>query len=63
MMTQCANHLYYQLPKILTRVNFMIYAIEYKDPGLNVDIAIVKVDTRPNGKMNKFEYESACLTP
>ena len=56
MMTQCAKHVDYQLPKGLTRVNFMLNVIECKDPILNAAISMVKGNKDPTRKMNNFEY-------
>ena len=53
MMTQCDEHVNYQLPNKLTRVNLLLGAIEWKDPGLNAAISMVKRNKGPTGKINK----------
>ena len=63
MMHQCDEHVYYQLPKKLTYVNFLIDAIKCNDHGINSAIAMVKGDKRPTAKMIKFEDAAAYLTP
>ena len=54
-MTQCAEHVDYQLPNGLTHVDFLIDDTECKDPGLNAAIVMLKGGKWPTGKMNKFE--------
>ena len=63
MMTQCSEHVDYQLPKTLTRINFLLDGVECKVPGQNKAIAMVKGDKGPTRKINKFEYAAAYLTP
>ena len=47
----------------LTRVNFLVNAIKYKDPVLNSDIAMVNGNKVPTRKMNKFKDLAAYLIP
>ena len=63
MTTQCYEHVYYQLPNELTRVIYLLNAIECKDPGLNVAIATVKGDKETTLKMKKFKDSVAHLSP
>ena len=59
MKTQCSEHVYCQLPNELTCVNLLLNDIEFKDLGLNAAILMVKGDTGPTRKMNKFEDAAA----
>ena len=59
MMTQCAKLVDYQLSNEFNRVNFLLSAIECKDPGLNADISMVKGEKGSTRKMNKFEDSAA----
>ena len=62
-MTQCYEHLDYQLLNKCTRVNFLLNAIECMDTGLNTAIVMMKGDKVPTDKKNKFKYEALYLTP
>ena len=44
-------------------MNFLLYAIKCEYPGLNSSISMAKGEKGPTGKMNKFEYSAAYLTP
>ena len=62
-MTQCAEHVDFQLPNELTRVTYLLDAIEHGDAELQAAMALVRNDTGPNGKMNDFEATAAFLLP
>ena len=62
-MSQCADHVAYQLPNELTRVTFLLDAIECNDAPLQAAMALVRNDTGPGGKMNDFESTASFLVP
>lgn len=62
-MTQCAEHVPFQLPNSLSRVNYLLDAIECNDHALQASIALVRNDDGPTGKMNDFEKTSSFLLP
>ena len=62
-MTQCAEHVQFQLPNELTRVTYLLDAIQHNDAELQAAMALVRNDTGPGGKMNDFEATAAFLLP
>jgi flagellar hook-basal body complex protein FliE len=62
-MTQCAQHVDFQLPNELTRVTYLLDAIECNDAPLQAAMALVRNDTGPEGKMNSFEDTASFLLP
>ena len=62
VMTQCDQHVNYQLTNKITRVNFHINAIECKDPGMNATIEIVKGNKGKTRNMNTLKDAAAYLT-
>ena len=48
-MTQCAEHVTYQLPNEYTRVTFLLDTIE-TDAALQAAMALCRKDTGPNTK-------------
>ena len=62
-MTQCAEHVDFQLPNEHTRVGYLLDAIETNDAGLQAAIAQVRTDEAPNGKRNNFELTASYLLP
>ena len=62
-MCQCAEHVDYQLPNELTRVKYLLDAIDNLDPTLQASLALVRADEGPQGKMNDFEATAAFILP
>ena len=62
-MTQCAEHVEYQFPNELTRVTYLLDAIENNDAPLQAVMALCRNDQDPGGKMNNFEATAAFLLP
>jgi hypothetical protein len=62
-MTQCADHVNYQLPNEGTRVTYLLDAIECNDAPLQAAMALVRNDTGPTGKMNDFEATASFILP
>ena len=63
-MTQCAQHVAFQLPNQHTRVGYLLDAIQTSDAGLQAAMAQVNSDdANPNGKRNNFEAAVAYLLP
>ena len=62
-MSQCATNVASQLPNELTRVSFLLDAIEYNDASLQVAMALVYNDTGLTGKINDFEATASFLLP
>ena len=62
-MTQCAEHVPFQLPNALSRVNYLLDAIECNDHALQAAMALVRNDDGPTGKMNDFEKTASFLLP
>ena len=62
-MTQCAEHVDYQFPNELTRVTYLLDAIENNDTPLQAAMALCRNDQDPGGKMNDFEATAAFLLP
>ena len=46
-MCQCAEHVDYQLPNELTRVKYLLEAIDNLDPALQAELALVRADEGP----------------
>jgi hypothetical protein len=62
-MSQCAEHLPFQLPNEQTRVTYLLDAIECNDAPLQASMALVRNDVGPNGKMNNFEATASFIVP
>jgi hypothetical protein len=62
-MTQCADHVNYQLPNEGTRVTYLLDAIECNDAPLQAAMALVRNDTGLTGKMNDFEATASFILP
>ena len=62
-MQACTQHVPYQLPNGLTRVRFLLDAIENDDAGLQAAIAGVEQDTGVGGMRSDFEKAAAHLLP
>jgi hypothetical protein len=62
-MTQCADHVNYQLPNEGTRVTYLLDAIECNDAPLQAAMALVRNDTGATGKMNDFEATASFILP
>jgi len=62
-MTQCAEHVQFQLPNEQTRVGYLMDAIGCNDAPLQAAMALVRNDTGPTGKMNNFEDTASFLLP
>jgi hypothetical protein len=62
-MSQCADHVDFQLPNELTRVTYLLDAIENNDAPLQAAMALCRNDTGPGGKMSNFEDTASFLLP
>lgn len=65
-MTQCAQHITFQLPDEGTRVTYLLDAIQNKDPHLMAAIALVKNDEGTQaapGKRKNFEAAASFIIP
>ena len=62
-MSDCAEHIQYQLPSEHSRVGFLIDVIQCSDAGLQAAMASVKTDNGPNGLSNNFERAVSHLLP
>jgi hypothetical protein len=62
-MSQCAQHINYQLPNENTRVTYLLNSIECNDAPLQAAMALVRNDTGVTGKMNDFEATAAFILP
>ena len=62
-MTQCAEHLTYQLPNDYTRVTYLLDGIECSDATLQATIAQIKQNDHPGGSRNDFELCATALLP
>ena len=62
-MTQCAEHVDYQFRNELTRVTYLLDAIENNDVPLQAAMALCRNYQDPGGKMNGFEAPAAFLIP
>lgn len=62
-MTQCAEHVTYQLPKEYMHVTFLLDAIETTDAVLQAAMALCRNDTGPNGRRSNFEQTAAFILP
>jgi len=62
-MTQCADHVEFQLPNEYTRVGYLLSGIETSDPKLQAAIAVVESDSNADGKRHNFEDTASYLLP
>ena len=62
-MTQCAEHVDYQLPNELTRVTYLLDEIENNYARLQDAMALCINDQDPGGNMNDFEATAAFHLP
>ena len=62
-MSACAEHVQYQLPNKLSRIGFLIDAIQCANTGLQAAMASVKMDNDPNGLWSNFERAVSHLLP
>ena len=62
-MTQCAEHVDYHFPNELTRVTYLLDAIENNDVPLQSAMDMCRNDQDPGVKMNYFESTAAFLLP
>ena len=62
-MTQCAEHVSFQLPNERTRVTYLVDSIQNSDPGLQAALAQVRADKAANGLSNVFEKAATHLQP
>lgn len=60
-LTQCADHVNYQLPNEISRVTYLLDGLECMHPPLQASMALVRHD--PVGKMNDFEATASFLLP
>jgi hypothetical protein len=60
-LTQCADHVNYQLPNEISRVTYLLDGLESMHPPLQASMALVRNDV--NGKMNDFEATASFLMP
>jgi hypothetical protein len=64
VMTQCETHLPgWQLPNEQTRVFYLLGGIKCNDAPLQAAMAMVRNDTRPDGKLKNFEATVSFLLP
>ena len=63
LLTQCSQRVDYQLPNDMTRVKYLLDAIETTDSQLQANIALVRADKGVNGKMRSFEKAAAFIVP
>lgn len=62
-LSQCAEHINYQLPNESTRVTHLLDNIECGDAPLQAAMALVRNDTATTGKMNDFEATASFILP
>ena len=62
-MTQCSEHIPFQLPNVRTRVIWFVDSIQNSDPGLQAALAQVRSDRSANGLSNDFELAAAHIQP
>ena len=62
-MQQCAEYVSFQLPNELTRVKYLLDAIDNSNAELQAAIAMIRQDDGDDGKMNNFEAAVAYLIP
>jgi len=63
-MTQCAEHVAFQLPNEQTCVYYLMNAIGCNnDAPFQAAMALVQNDNGPTGKMNNFEDTASFLLP
>ena len=60
-MEQYAEHADFQLPNGQTRVKCLLDAIVCSDVGLQAVIAMIRINNRPDGKLNTFEDAATYL--
>ena len=62
-MTQCAEHVEFQLPNELKQVTYLLDAIENDDAPPQHAMTLCRNDQYPCGKMNDFEATAAFILP
>ena len=62
-MQACSQHVDYQLPNELTRVRYLLDALENDDAGLQAAMASVEQDSSVGGMRSDFELAAAHLLP
>lgn len=62
-MTQCAEHVSFQLPNERTRVTYLVDSIQNSDPGLQAALAQVRADKAADGLSNNFEKAATHIQP
>ena len=62
-MQASAKYVQYQLPNEHSRVGFLLEAIQWPDPGLQVAMASIKTDNGLEGMRNNFESSAVNLLP
>ena len=62
-MTQCSQHVQFQLPNEYTRVGYLLTAIQSSDAKLQAAMANVDGNTGVDGKRNNFESAASYLLP
>ena len=62
-LTQCSEHVPFQLPNEHTRVTYLVDSIQNSDPGLQAALAQVRADKAEGGLSNSFEDTAAHLQP
>ena len=62
-MTQCAEHVTFQLPNEHSRVGYLLEAIECNDAPLQAALASIRTDQSPEGMRNDFESAVAHMLP
>ena len=60
-IVQCAEHVDYQLQNTQTRVKCLLEAIKCNEAGLKDDMAMIRNDDGPAGKLNDFDTTEAHL--
>ena len=62
-MSQCAEHVPFQLPNQQTRVTYLLDGINCDFAPLQAAMALVRNDAGPNGKLNNFEDTASYILP
>ncbi len=62
-LSQCAEHVPYELPNEVSRVTYLLDNIESMDPPLQAAMALVQNGNSPSGKMNDFEATASFILP
>ena len=62
-MQECAEHVQHQLPHEITRLTYLLNAIESHHAPLQAAMANFCLDDGEQGKMNDFELASSYLLP